>query len=144
MLFCNINLISNAVQLLLFFVVFSETPSQLQRRNVSFIIPNTEDGKKRVLVQSQLLDGMLSWVVTLLHFYYIFHYQTTLSTSMLKVISCQTLVYLSSLKSHLLYMLPAPTGFVYVLSKTPKRYSGTRMGPVEPHVKLNSISVQYI
>lgn len=87
MLFCNINLISNAVQLLLFFVVFSETPSQLQRRNVSFIIPNTEDGKKRVLVQSQLLDGMLSWVVILLHFYYIFHNQTTLSTSMLKVIS---------------------------------------------------------
>uniref|UniRef100_UPI0037E77CFC DNA-directed RNA polymerase, mitochondrial n=1 Tax=Semicossyphus pulcher TaxID=241346 RepID=UPI0037E77CFC len=34
----------------------SETPFQLQRRNVSFVIPKTEDGKKRVLEQSQLLD----------------------------------------------------------------------------------------
>ncbi|XP_044056573.1 DNA-directed RNA polymerase, mitochondrial [Siniperca chuatsi] len=34
----------------------SETPLQLQRRNVSFVIPKTEDGKKRVLEQSQLLD----------------------------------------------------------------------------------------
>ncbi|XP_070764793.1 DNA-directed RNA polymerase, mitochondrial [Enoplosus armatus] len=34
----------------------SETPSQLQRRNISFVIPKTEDGKKRVLEQSQLLD----------------------------------------------------------------------------------------
>lgn len=41
------------------FLFFSETPLQLQRRKVSFIIPKTEDGKKRVLEQSQLLDGML-------------------------------------------------------------------------------------
>ncbi|KAM9358308.1 DNA-directed RNA polymerase, mitochondrial [Symphorus nematophorus] len=34
----------------------SETPLQLQRRNVSFVIPKTEDGKRRVLEQSQLLD----------------------------------------------------------------------------------------
>lgn len=43
--------------------VLSETTSQLQRRNVSFKIPNTEDGKKHVWAQSQLLDGMLLWVV---------------------------------------------------------------------------------
>lgn len=42
---------------------FSETTSQLQRRNVSFKIPNTEDGKKHVWAQSQLLDGTLLWVV---------------------------------------------------------------------------------
>uniref|UniRef100_A0A8C4F6Q0 DNA-directed RNA polymerase n=1 Tax=Dicentrarchus labrax TaxID=13489 RepID=A0A8C4F6Q0_DICLA len=35
---------------------FSETPLWLQRRNVTFVIPKTEDGKKRVLEQSQLLD----------------------------------------------------------------------------------------
>ncbi|XP_028260251.1 DNA-directed RNA polymerase, mitochondrial [Parambassis ranga] len=34
----------------------SETPLQLQRRNVSFVIRKTEDAKKRVLEQSQLLD----------------------------------------------------------------------------------------
>ncbi|KAI3368300.1 hypothetical protein L3Q82_008012 [Scortum barcoo] len=34
----------------------SETPFQLQRRNVSSVIPKTEDGKKRVLEQSLLLD----------------------------------------------------------------------------------------
>ncbi|KAM7012929.1 DNA-directed RNA polymerase, mitochondrial [Tautogolabrus adspersus] len=34
----------------------SGTPFQLQRRNVSFVIPKTDDGKKRVLEQSQLLD----------------------------------------------------------------------------------------
>ncbi|XP_071343586.1 DNA-directed RNA polymerase, mitochondrial [Trachinotus anak] len=34
----------------------SETPLQLQRRNVSSVIPKTEDAKKRVLKQSQLLD----------------------------------------------------------------------------------------
>ncbi|XP_018522792.1 LOW QUALITY PROTEIN: DNA-directed RNA polymerase, mitochondrial [Lates calcarifer] len=34
----------------------SETPVQLQRRNVSFVIPKSEDTKKRVLEQSQLLD----------------------------------------------------------------------------------------
>ncbi|XP_035508951.1 DNA-directed RNA polymerase, mitochondrial isoform X2 [Morone saxatilis] len=34
----------------------SETPLWLQRRNVTFVIPKTEDGKKRVLEQSQLLD----------------------------------------------------------------------------------------
>ncbi|XP_070687928.1 DNA-directed RNA polymerase, mitochondrial [Pempheris klunzingeri] len=34
----------------------SETPLQLQRRKVSFVIPKTEDGKKRALEQSQLLD----------------------------------------------------------------------------------------
>ncbi|KAM3619449.1 uncharacterized protein V6R79_008325 [Siganus canaliculatus] len=34
----------------------SETPFRLQRRNVSFGIPKTEDGKKRVLEQSHLLD----------------------------------------------------------------------------------------
>ncbi|XP_068599627.1 DNA-directed RNA polymerase, mitochondrial [Brachionichthys hirsutus] len=34
----------------------SETSWQLQRRNVSFVNPKAEDGKKRVLVQSQLLD----------------------------------------------------------------------------------------
>lgn len=39
--------------------VFTETPVQLQRRNVSFVIPKSEDTKKRVLEQSQLLDGML-------------------------------------------------------------------------------------
>uniref|UniRef100_A0A4W6BYF6 DNA-directed RNA polymerase n=1 Tax=Lates calcarifer TaxID=8187 RepID=A0A4W6BYF6_LATCA len=36
--------------------VFTETPVQLQRRNVSFVIPKSEDTKKRVLEQSQLLD----------------------------------------------------------------------------------------
>lgn len=40
-------------------LLFSETASRLQKRNVSFIIPNTEYGKKRVMVQSQLLDGKL-------------------------------------------------------------------------------------
>uniref|UniRef100_A0A672HQW3 DNA-directed RNA polymerase n=2 Tax=Salarias fasciatus TaxID=181472 RepID=A0A672HQW3_SALFA len=34
----------------------SETPVHLQRRNVSFVFPKTEDAKKRVLEQSQLLD----------------------------------------------------------------------------------------
>ncbi|XP_042273107.1 DNA-directed RNA polymerase, mitochondrial [Thunnus maccoyii] len=34
----------------------SETPLLLQRRNISFVIPKTEDAKKRVLKQSQLLD----------------------------------------------------------------------------------------
>ncbi|XP_029286255.1 DNA-directed RNA polymerase, mitochondrial [Cottoperca gobio] len=34
----------------------SETPWQLQRRNVSFVFPKREDAKKRVLKQSQLLD----------------------------------------------------------------------------------------
>lgn len=41
----------------------SETPSLCQRRNISLIIPNTEDGKKRVLIQSELLDGMDCHVV---------------------------------------------------------------------------------
>uniref|UniRef100_A0A665WUW3 DNA-directed RNA polymerase n=1 Tax=Echeneis naucrates TaxID=173247 RepID=A0A665WUW3_ECHNA len=35
---------------------FSETQVNLQRRNVSFVIPKAEDAKKRVLEQSQLLD----------------------------------------------------------------------------------------
>ncbi|XP_074491779.1 DNA-directed RNA polymerase, mitochondrial isoform X1 [Sebastes fasciatus] len=34
----------------------SETPLQLQRRNVSLVIPRREDAKTRVLKQSQLLD----------------------------------------------------------------------------------------
>nr|XP_020487707.1 DNA-directed RNA polymerase, mitochondrial [Labrus bergylta] len=34
----------------------SESPFQLQRRNVSFVLPKADDGKKRVLEQSQLLD----------------------------------------------------------------------------------------
>ncbi|XP_019936903.2 DNA-directed RNA polymerase, mitochondrial [Paralichthys olivaceus] len=34
----------------------SETPLQLQRRNVSLVIPKKEDAKKRVLEQSQLFD----------------------------------------------------------------------------------------
>ncbi|KAM7388437.1 hypothetical protein PAMP_024611 [Pampus punctatissimus] len=34
----------------------SETPLQLQRRNITFVIPKAEDAKKRVLEQSQLLD----------------------------------------------------------------------------------------
>ncbi|XP_062251942.1 DNA-directed RNA polymerase, mitochondrial [Platichthys flesus] len=34
----------------------SETPLQLQRRNVSFVIPKKEAAKKRVLEQSQLFD----------------------------------------------------------------------------------------
>ncbi|CAK6955249.1 DNA-directed RNA polymerase%2C mitochondrial [Scomber scombrus] len=34
----------------------TETPLQLQRRNISFVIPKVEDAKKRVLKQSQLLD----------------------------------------------------------------------------------------
>ncbi|XP_022047398.2 DNA-directed RNA polymerase, mitochondrial [Acanthochromis polyacanthus] len=34
----------------------SVTPLQLQRKNVSFLFPETEDTKKRVLEQSQLLD----------------------------------------------------------------------------------------
>ncbi|KAG7513818.1 DNA-directed RNA polymerase, mitochondrial [Solea senegalensis] len=34
----------------------SETPLQLQRRNVSFVFPKKEDAKKRVQEQSQLLD----------------------------------------------------------------------------------------
>lgn len=43
----------------IFVFLFSETASRLQKRSVSFIIPNAEDGKKRVMVQSQLLDGTL-------------------------------------------------------------------------------------
>lgn len=44
------------------FICFSflATHFQLQRRNVSFVIPKKDDAKKRVLEQSQLLDGMLS------------------------------------------------------------------------------------
>ncbi|XP_053177815.1 DNA-directed RNA polymerase, mitochondrial [Scomber japonicus] len=34
----------------------TETPLQLQRRNISFVIPKVEDAKKRVMKQSQLLD----------------------------------------------------------------------------------------
>ncbi|XP_034564724.1 DNA-directed RNA polymerase, mitochondrial [Notolabrus celidotus] len=34
----------------------SETPFRFQRRNVAFVTPKAEDGKKRVLEQNQLLD----------------------------------------------------------------------------------------
>ncbi|KAM7410187.1 hypothetical protein PAMA_001571 [Pampus argenteus] len=34
----------------------SETPLQLQKRNITFVIPKAEDAKKRVWEQSQLLD----------------------------------------------------------------------------------------
>uniref|UniRef100_H2VAF5 DNA-directed RNA polymerase n=1 Tax=Takifugu rubripes TaxID=31033 RepID=H2VAF5_TAKRU len=40
----------------LWLLFFPETPTRCQRQNVSFIIPNTEGGKKRGLIQSELLD----------------------------------------------------------------------------------------
>nr|XP_046247511.1 DNA-directed RNA polymerase, mitochondrial isoform X2 [Scatophagus argus] len=43
----------------------SDTSLQLQRRNISFVIPKTEDGKKRVLEQSQLLDVLEARIVQL-------------------------------------------------------------------------------
>ncbi|XP_036970884.1 DNA-directed RNA polymerase, mitochondrial [Acanthopagrus latus] len=43
----------------------SETPLHLQRRNVSFGLPKKEDGKKRVLEQSQLLDVLEARILQL-------------------------------------------------------------------------------
>lgn len=53
-----------SVQLFVVVVFLLETPLRCQRSNVSFIFPKTEDPRRRVLEQSQLLDGtLLYWVV---------------------------------------------------------------------------------
>lgn len=78
---------------------FSETPSQVQRRNVSSIISNTDDGKKRVQIQCQLLDGRVSFLVDCM-----FQTKTIYRTCMLKVLSHQAYIYPSSFTGHL-YML---------------------------------------